>query len=188
MPAPLNGGFRDWHIPCPRCGSPMTKRSRHCHRCTYEMRRAKGLGRFWSQVAKGKPDQCWEWQGFRTPEGYGMYSRRGVHRIAYELANGKIPDGLWVLHRCDNPACCNPAHLFLGTCQDNVADMMRKGRNVPPIGSRSGTAKLNEESVRMIRLTYAKGGGSQRELARQYGVSQRTVCQIIRREHWAHVE
>lgn len=80
----------------------------------------------------GGPDSCWEYQAARSPRGYGtigvMGKTRRAHRVAWELANGPIPEGLLVCHHCDNPPCCNPAHLFLGTDKDNVADMRAKGR------------------------------------------------------------
>ena len=87
--------------------------------------------RAWVRVAKG--DGCWEWQGARSASGYGsMFSASGghhvAHRVIWEDVNGPIPDGLWVLHRCDNPPCCRPDHLFLGTPADNTADMIAKGR------------------------------------------------------------
>ena len=93
------------------------------------------LERFWSKVEKGPG--CWEWQGGRTTRGYGVFYRSGraspqelTHRISYELANGPIPDRLVVCHRCDNPPCCNPAHLFVGTPGDNNRDSAAKGRAV----------------------------------------------------------
>lgn len=87
---------------------------------------------FWRSVAVGEPYSCWEWQCARQLNGYGHLSFHGettsAHRVAYELAHGPIPDGLIICHRCDNPPCCNPAHLFIGTHKDNTQDAVTKGR------------------------------------------------------------
>lgn len=91
--------------------------------------------RFWAQVdMRSGIWECWEWTGARLPRGYGFAwdnavgANRLAHRLAWELTNGPIPDDLWVLHRCDNPPCVRPDHLFLGTAADNAHDMMAKGR------------------------------------------------------------
>lgn len=96
--------------------------------------------RLWANLNMSDPDGCWEWLGARLPKGYGFiqgtrwrgedipYRPLRAHRVAYELAVGLIPDGMYVLHRCDNPPCCNPAHLFVGTAKDNARDMVAKGR------------------------------------------------------------
>ena len=87
---------------------------------------------FWKSVDMGGPDECWDWQRAKTTAGYGSLVFNGnktySHRVAHESINGPITDSLHVLHSCDNPACCNPAHLSLGTNQDNIADSVRKGR------------------------------------------------------------
>lgn len=96
--------------------------------------------RFWDKVEKLGPDECWPWKAAKDPRGYGRIGgdrrrssgKRAVelaHRIAYQLEIGDVPLGLFVCHRCDNPTCCNPAHLFLGTCKDNNQDMYAKGRD-----------------------------------------------------------
>jgi len=91
--------------------------------------------RLWARVVRGAPDACWEWQGATDKDGYGRIGRGGrgapnnpAHRVAFEISRGPIPYGLLVCHHCDNPPCCNPAHLFLGTHQDNQADKVAKGR------------------------------------------------------------
>ena len=103
--------------------------------------------RFWRQVARGEPGDCWRWLG-GTRKGYGRFKLKGrmvtAHRHAYELEVGPIPDGLFVLHECDNPSCVNPRHLFLGTQLDNIRDRDKKGRHVACHGERHGEAKLTE--------------------------------------------
>lgn len=102
--------------------------------------------RFWSWVAQGQTDDCMEWMGQRLPKGYGTLAINSVrtyaHRVAYSLAFGPIPDGFQVCHRCDNPPCCNPTHLFLGTALDNARDRVAKGRsrNGPNAPGRQRTA------------------------------------------------
>jgi hypothetical protein len=84
--------------------------------------------RFWQNVARTTDAaQCWNWIGYRTADGYGQYNHKSSHRTAWELTNGSIAEGLCVCHTCDNPPCCNPAHLFLGTPRDNAQDATRKG-------------------------------------------------------------
>lgn len=89
--------------------------------------------RFWPKVDRRGPDECWEWTGSRQPTGYGRIKIsdrvHNTHRVVWALTNGPIPARLQVLHRCDNPPCCNPAHLYLGTIADNMHDRDRKGRS-----------------------------------------------------------
>ncbi|MFF7130338.1 HNH endonuclease [Streptomyces sp. NPDC008240] len=111
----------------------------------------------------------------------------GVHRAAWELANGPVPEGLCVCHRCDRPRCVNVDHLFLGTIADNNADRDRKGRHVALRGSANGTAKLDEEAVAQIKRSLAEGGTT-RSVAEQFGVSQSAVWLISAGRTWTHVE
>lgn len=111
----------------------------------------------------------------------------GVHRAAWELANGPVPEGLYVLHRCDRPRCVNVAHLFLGTIADNNADRDRKGRHVALKGSSNGFARLNESSVAQLKRRLTDGATTY-ATAEEFGVSQSTVWLISAGRTWKHVE
>lgn len=146
---------------------------------------------FWSRVDKsGGPDACWPWMLSRRGKGYGQVcigNRRvcDTHRVAHVLAVGPIPDGHFVCHSCDNPPCCNPAHLWIGTPDDNVRDMMRKGRRVwrglP--GQTNPRARLSNEQVRAIR----KMEGSGVSIAKRFGVHPVTISHIRTGRSWKSV-
>jgi hypothetical protein len=147
--------------------------------------------RFWSKVRRGADDECWPWIGSRTPFGYGKISTGNgkpaavASRVSWRLANGPIPAGLVVCHRCDNPPCVNPAHLFLGTHAENMADARSKGR--VNRGERNGIAKLTEGDVREIRRRRLNGELA-RLIAPDFGITHFNVYQIEKRRSWAHVE
>jgi hypothetical protein len=140
------------------------------------------------------PTACWEFTGCRNHSGYGELTMRGystklTHRLAYQLANGPIPAGLCVLHRCDNPPCCNPAHLFLGTRIDNNADMRAKGRDSTPPrndvrGEKNGHAKLTAARVLEIRARAARGERIT-YLADEFGVSHGLISGIVSGARWS---
>lgn len=148
--------------------------------------------RFFEKVKRGEPDECWEWQAYLMPRGYGEIGFRGAllysHRVAFLLSGADIPDGLFVLHKCDNPPCCNPAHLFLGTNKDNMDDMIAKGRHWSPVGDKNWTAKLTWEQVAEIRKRYAQEDVQQKELAKQYGVKACTIRNILTNTTWIDPE
>lgn len=135
------------------------------------------------------PSGCWEWTRMKTSAGYGRIAVKSYpaycHRVAYELFCGPIPDGGVVCHKCDNPACCHPAHLFLGTHADNAADMVKKGREAR--GERHGMSKLTADAVREIRARYAAGSATQEQLAAEFGVSSPHICGILAGKFWRHV-
>src|SRR5690349_18919994 len=121
---------------------------------------------------------CWEYAGLRNLHGYGTFQYRGrtrtVHRAAYEVHFGPIPPGMCVCHKCDTPACINPAHLFLGTHRENMLDMCRKGRNMGGRGPNNHTAVLAEADVRAIRASTK----TTRQLAADYGIDASQVRKI----------
>lgn len=138
--------------------------------------------RFWAKVDRRGPDECWEWQASRYGSGYGGYRIDGqtrlAHRVSYELANGPIEDGRDVCHSCDNRLCVNPAHLWMGTAKENLDDCRKKGRQAE--GERNGLAKLTDEQVSEVRLRYAAGDITQKELAAEFGLCQGSVSFIVR--------
>lgn len=153
--------------------------------------------RFWAKVNKDGPTlstalgPCWIWTACKR-EGYGAFSVGGkndnrlvgAHIISYRLANGEIPAGLWILHRCDNRPCVRPDHLEAGTQRKNLRDCVTRGRHSAPVGERNGMAKLTSAVVFQIRSEFDGKNGSMTRLAKQYGVSVPTIHTVIRRTHW----
>lgn len=146
--------------------------------------------RFWKYVQKG--DGCWEWSGARIyyrNGGAGVLRVAGrnvwAHRLSYELHYGPIPVGYFVCHRCDNPPCVRPDHLFLGTPAENSHDMWRKGRH--PHGRTHYNVRLTADQVCEIRHADVDGQGFYTRLAKQYGVSSCTIHDIRKRRSWQHI-
>lgn len=158
---------------------------------------------FWMKVRKAGPDDCWEWTGWRLSRSasrlpYGVWrpsptknsTPLRAHRVAWALANGPIPEGLCVCHRCDNPTCCNPFHLWLGTASDNNQDRDRKGRTVPPRqvhdhgkfsrGAKHGMSKLTEDDISSILADIRP----QNIIAAEYGVHRTNINHIKRGRTW----
>ena len=157
---------------------------------------------FWARVDKAGSG-CWEWQGSKTSAGYGNLAWHGervqAHRVAYFLAFGGIRlatmfrhEGRaktykrFVLHKCDNRACCRPDHLFLGSMRTNLLDAYAKGRKTQP-KSKHVNAKLTEQQVHEIRMEYVSQGVSQVALAARYRVSQRAISLIVRHETYKDI-
>lgn len=167
--------------------------------------------RFWAKVNKigptpdpfvyGDLGPCWLWTA-ATDKGYGQMTRRiggrqrnfAAHRIAWELEHGPIGDGLWVLHRCDNPGCVRASHMFLGDQHDNMQDMISKGRGghrthpeSRPRGEQNPQSKLTETIVRLARQRVA-AGETMAALAREYGVSPTTMQHAVKGRNWKHLQ
>jgi len=145
--------------------------------------------RFWSKVKIGETNQCWEWMTYIWPDGYARFAvghrMQLAHRVSYTINVGAIPDGLCILHRCDNRSCVNPAHLFLGTQQDNIKDCANKGRFAR--GERIGASKLTNYQVVEIKRSLARGLAI-RAIARQFDVMPYTIRQIRDRKSWNHIK
>ncbi len=160
---------------------------------------SKDIARFWSKVNKDgsipahcpELGQCWEWTACKVNAyGYGAFRVNGKtlrsHRVAYELIFGETPEKMKVLHKCDNPKCCNPSHLFLGTQINNIQDMVSKGRQKGAPGERRRNHKLTTSQVQSIREQYAAGGITYQQLADKFGVVSRHVSDIVRGKKWKH--
>lgn len=177
--------------------------------------------RFWANVDRSAGDDgCWPWLRSRNSAGYGHVKlpgriMRGAHRVAYVLGSGHpIPQGMFVCHHCDNPVCCNPSHLFIGTHQDNVDDKVAKGRQArgermtaaklltAARGDRHGSkthpekwrrgadrpdARFSVDDVRAIRAEYALGGVTLQEIGARHGTAKSTVSRLVRRETYVDI-
>ena len=145
--------------------------------------------RFWQHVDIRGPDECWPWQKALNV-GYGVIGNHGrnilTHRLAYELTCGPIPEGMLVCHSCDNPACCNPAHLWLGTPADNMYDRHAKGNYAK--GARHPNSKLTTEQVHEIRRLAAMHSITQTAIGEHFGIDQTTVSDIVRHKSWRHLK
>ncbi len=147
--------------------------------------------RFQKRINVKTPAECWEWTASRNNRGWHGQWRAAsgkielTHRAAWRLMVGEIPAGLFVLHKCDNPLCCNPSHLFLGTQSDNMKDMWGKGRARPGkrMGETHGNSKVTADLVRDIRSSKESGV----ELAKRLSISPTTICDIRKRRTWRHI-
>jgi len=170
--------------PIPFLGAWRYRVAKYCGRaCSTDAHRTDPATRFLALCSPG-PNGCTEWSGNKTRFGYGMFNdgtkNRLAHRVVWEKTRGVIPGGLCVLHRCDNPSCVNPEHLFLGTKADNNRDKIAKGRARHPAGSKANNAKLVEDQVRAILADERQYA----EIAAAYGVSHATISHIKNGRNW----
>ncbi len=196
---------------CPQCRvNAVPKNKTYCSHDCYSSSRRHTPETFWNRIEK--TEGCWIWHGDTQKYGYGRlnYHRKLylAHRLAWILTNGPIPKGKYVLHRCDNPPCCNPDHLYIGTPADNVRDMIERNRmargdskhvkkgldhyyhKTPEKrlrGERHGMSKLNEAAVLSIRDRFARKEASAIQLGKEYGVDRSLIYMVAKRQIWSHV-
>lgn len=144
--------------------------------------------KFWERVYK--TNYCWNWKAGKDEKGYGLFWCKKTwraHRFSWVVHYGEIPNNLHVLHKCDNPKCVNPEHLFLGTNQDNVNDKFKKGRNYNVKGEKHKLAKLNDTDIIEIRKLYNNGNFTLKEIAKKYKVYYTTIQKIVTKQTWKHI-
>lgn len=147
--------------------------------------------RFWGKVEACSLRECWNWVAARTKHGYGKFYLRGrtipAHRVAFAISNGMLAPLVNVAHRCDNPTCVNPFHLFSTDPKGNVSDRVKKLRSFRPIGTLHPMCVLTEETVNMIRSKYRRRKYTQQKLADEFGTTRRNVRNILLRKSWTHI-
>lgn len=194
--------FKPLDQTCPICNiqfhRPPSQKGIYCSlKCRDEDIRPKEV-RFWDHVCK--TSACWIWTGSLAGDGYGRINGGKASpgtfrasRLSWIIHFGCIPHGSYVCHKCDNPACVNPAHLFVGTPKDNVADMIQKnrGNSAKPKGCQTGSknnySKLTEDKVIEIRRRYSDGRQTMQELADRFGVTRLAVWNVLHRKTWKHI-
>lgn len=160
----------------PRGGKPFTPEQR--------------IQSVWAKIKKGREDECWEWQASCNPAGYGYCWNRNnrrmclAHREVWESLHGPIGNPkILVLHSCDNPPCCNPAHLSLGDHKENRRQMVARHRGPDVSGEKNPKAKLTDQQVAEIRDSFTGKHGEKMRIARQYGISSSHVSKLIYRQN-----
>lgn len=153
--------------------------------------------RFWSKVDKKSNDECWEWKAVRDKNGYGTFKldyRNGkhikirAHRLSWIIANGDIPRGMFICHKCDNTGCVNPNHLFLGSPKQNMDDMRTKDRQYFPGGENHYASKINDIKALEILNDFSKNRTPVSQMEIKHGVSKATIWGIIKRRTWKHIK
>lgn len=184
-------------IICPKHGEFLQEPTNHIHikqGCPMCGKGGTDIERFWSLVSKdGKKidyveGNCWRWLGSLNHNGYGRFwvnnKTISASRFSYELHFEPVKEGFFVLHKCDNPECTNPQHLFVGTLKENMEDMSKKGRCRDQLGEKNNMAILTKKDVMEMRELYKTGNYTQKELAKKYGVALSTANQAINNKRW----
>lgn len=144
----------------------------------------------WEKINKKSEDECWEWKGYTDKNGYGRIMINHItyraHRIAYELTHGSIPKGLYVLHHCNNPPCCNPNHLYAGTQKDNMKQMIVDGHSC--VGEKHPMGKLRGEDILKIKKLYSTGRYTLKEIGIMFGTSDKNIHLIKSNKRWKHIK
>ena len=159
------------------------------------MKYGRGLtARFHEKVDARLENECWNWLGAKDSRGYGFIKEDGhngrqlhAHRVSYQIHYGVDPKDNYVCHKCDNPSCVNPYHLFLGTPKDNATDMIIKGRKFIPAGEKSYNAKLTDSKVIKIRALYKTGKFTLSNLGKMFSVTFGTISKIVNNQRWKHL-
>jgi hypothetical protein len=150
--------------------------------------REQAIAAFWNRVKVDGPDECWPWQGSINPDGYGITSWAGktinAHRLAFFFSGGVLTEGMCACHTCDNPACCNPTHLFAGTHKENMADRDKKGRQAKGVQMKRGM--LTDDKVLALR-NERNQGMTLRALADKYGICKHAAWEVAKGVTWKHL-
>lgn len=173
-----------YHLKCFCCGDAFESRGARGKFCSI-------FCRYWFYARANDPDKCWIWSGPMDKRGYGLIYHNNTilfaHRASWILTYGKINNGLFILHNCDNPSCTNPTHLHLGTQQDNVDDRESRGRRIALKGENHGMAKITESNVRLIRMAI-RSGIKPVKLEKMFSLSSGYASKIANRHMWKHVD
>lgn len=147
------------------------------------------MERFWSKVDVRNTSKCWPWRAYKDKDGYGMFLLEGKsersHRIALFLRTGNFPK--YACHKCDNPTCCNPDHIYDGSHAENMRDAKERKRFMPTRGSKHYSTSLTDAKVKAIREEYSKGDSNMLEVAKMFGCSQSAVQRVVSRTTWKDV-
>jgi len=147
--------------------------------------------RFWDKVDRSNDDECWEWQYHRNEDGYGQFGYDGRVELAHSVVlmlHGETLGEEYVLHHCDNPACVNPEHLYVGDQEDNMQDREERSGYEHPLGEEHPRSSLSDDDVAVIKWKLENTDMIQKEIANEYGVSREAIGEISRGATWTHVE